>query len=59
VPKERDAVFIHSVSVHPFGILVSPLGVLKSLARVFLSGLVVLLFVRFSGTAMSMSGTLV
>ena len=46
MPKDRDAVFIHRVPVHPLGMLVRPLGVLKSLAGVFLSGLVILLFVH-------------
>jgi hypothetical protein len=33
VPKDRDAVFIHRVPVHPRGIVVSLLGVLKSAGR--------------------------
>ena len=59
MPKDREAVFIHSVPVHLLGMLVSLLGVLKSLPGVFLSGLVILFLVRFRGSAMSMGGTLV
>ena len=59
VPKDRDAVFIHRLPVHSRGVVVSPLGVLKSLPGVFLSGLVILLFVHLRSSAMSMSGTLV
>jgi len=59
VPKGRDAVFIHRVPMHPLGMLVSRLGVLKSLPGVLLSGLVILLFVRIRSRAMSLSGTLV
>jgi len=58
VPKDRDAVFIHSVPVHPLGMLVSQ-GVLKSLPGVFPSDLVILLFVRIRGSAVSVGGTLV
>src|SRR5208283_4086559 len=59
VPKDRDVVFIHSVPVHPLGMLVSQLGVLKSLPGVFPSGLVTLLLVRIRGSAVSVGGTLV
>ena len=59
MPEDRDAVFIHRVPVHSRGVVVRPLGMLKSLPGVFLSGLVILLFVHLRGSAMSMSGTLV
>jgi hypothetical protein len=45
--------------VHLTGVLVSLLGVLKSLPGVFVSRFVLLLFVGIRGGAMSMSGTLV
>ena len=59
MPKDRDAVFIHRLPVHSRGVVVSPLGVLKSLPGEFVSGLVILLFVHLRSSAMSMSGTLV
>ena len=43
VPKERDAVFVHGVSMHLPGMLVSRLGVLQGLPGVLLPSLVILL----------------
>jgi Cu/Ag efflux pump CusA len=59
VPKERDAVFIHSVPVCLLGMLVSFLGVLKSLPGALLSGLVILFFMGFRSATMSVGGTIV
>jgi hypothetical protein len=59
VPEDRYAVFIHSVPVRLLGVLVSFLGVLKSLPGALLSGLVVLFFVGFRSATMSVGGTIV
>jgi hypothetical protein len=59
VPKDREAVFIHSVPVHLLGMLVSLLGVFKSLPGALLPGLMILFLMGFRGAAMSMGGTVV
>jgi hypothetical protein len=59
VPKGRDAVFIHSGPVRLPGLLVSLPGVFQSLSGSLLPGLVILFFMSFRGTPMSVSGILV
>jgi hypothetical protein len=59
VAKDRDPVFIHGVSMHLFGMLVSPLGVFQSLPGVLLPGLVILFLVGFCSATMCMGGTIV
>jgi hypothetical protein len=59
VPKDGDAVFIHSGLMRLLGMLVSFLGVLKSLPGALLPGLVILLLMGFRGAAMSMGGLIV
>ena len=59
VPKDRDAVFIHSVPVRLLGMLVSLLGVLKSLPGVLLPGLVILFLMGFRSATMSVGGAIV
>jgi hypothetical protein len=59
VPKEREAVFIYCVPVRLLAMLVSLLGMLKSLPGEFLSGLVILLLMSFGSTTMSVGGTIV
>jgi len=59
VPKDGDAVFIHSGPVRLLGMLVSFLGVLESLPGALLPGLVILLLMGFRGAAMSVGGTIV
>ena len=59
VPKVPDAVFIHSVPVRLLGMLVSLLGVLKSLPGELLPGLMILFLMGFRRTAMSVGGTIV
>jgi hypothetical protein len=59
VPKDRDAVLIHSVPVRLPGMLVSLLGILKSPSGQLLSGLMVLFLMGFRGTAMSVGGAIV
>jgi len=59
VPKDRDAVFIQGVPVCLLGMLVSYLGVLKSLPGALLSGLAILFFVGFRGATMSVGGAVV
>ena len=59
VPKGGDAVFIHRGPVRLLGMLVSFLGVLKSLPGALLPGLVILLFMGFRGAAMSVGGAIV
>ncbi len=59
VPEDRDAVFIHSIPVHLFGLLVSLLGVLKSSPGALLPGLVILFLMGFRSTTMSVGGTIV
>jgi hypothetical protein len=59
VPKDREAVFVHSVPVRLLGMLVSLLGVFKSLLGAFLPGLMILFLMGFRSAAMSMGGTVV
>ena len=59
VPKDREAVFVHSVPVRLLGMLVSLLGVFKSLPGALLPGLMILFLMGFRSTAMSMGGTIV
>jgi hypothetical protein len=59
VPKDRDAVFIHSFPVCLLSMLVSFLGVLKSLPGALLSGFVILFFMGFRSATMSVRGTVV
>jgi hypothetical protein len=59
VPKDRDAVFIHSGPMRLLGMLVSFSGVLKSLSGALLPGLVILLLMGFRGTPMSVGGSVV
>lgn len=59
VTKGRDAVFIHSTNMRLPGLLVRLLGVLKSLPRTLLPGLVILFLVSFCRNTMSVSGTVV
>jgi len=59
VPKHREAVFIQSVPVRLLGMLVSLLGVLKTLPGALLPGLVILLLMGFRSTTMSVGGTIV
>ncbi len=56
VPKKRDAVF---VPMHLVGMLVSVLGVFKSLPGEFLPGLVILFAVGFRSATMSVGGNIV
>jgi hypothetical protein len=59
VPKGGDAVFIHRFPMRLLGMLVSFLGVLKSLPGELLPGLVILLLMGFRGATMSVGGTIV
>jgi hypothetical protein len=59
VPKQSDAVFIHRVPMRLLGILVSFLGVLKSLPGALLPGLVILFLRVFRSTTMSVGGAIV
>jgi len=59
VPKDCDAVLIHSARVCLLGMLVGHSGVLKSLSRALLSGFVILFFMGFGGATMSVSGNIV
>jgi hypothetical protein len=59
VPKERDTVFVHSVPLRLPGMLVSYLGVLKSLPGALLPGLVILFLMGFRGTPMGVGGIVV
>ena len=59
VTKGRNAVFIHSMPMRLPGLLVSLLGVLKSLPRALLPGLVILFLMSFCRNTMSVSGTVV
>ena len=59
VAKGRNAVFIHRVPVCRLALLVSLLGVLKSLPRSLLPCFVILLVVRLCSTTMSVGGTIV
>jgi len=59
VPKRGDAVFIHSVPVRLFGMLVSLPGVLKSPPGELLPRLVVLFLMGFRSVTMSVGGTVV
>jgi hypothetical protein len=59
VPKIGDAVFVHSGQMRLLGMLVSLLGVLKSLPGALLPGLAILLLMSFRGTPMSVGGTIV
>jgi hypothetical protein len=59
VPKDGDAVFIHSGPMRLLGMLVSFLGVLKSLPGELSRGLVILFLMGFSGAAMSVGGAIV
>jgi len=59
VPKDREAVFIHSAPVRLPGMLVSLLGVFKSLPGALLPGLMILFLMGFRGAAMSMGGAIV
>ena len=59
VPKDGDAVFIHSCPVRQFGMLVSFLGVLESLPGALVPGFVILFFMGFRGATMSVSGAIV
>jgi len=59
VPKDGDAVFIDSGPVCLLRMLVSYLGVLKSLPGALLSGLVILFFMGFRSATMSVGGTIV
>jgi hypothetical protein len=53
------AVFIHKVPVRLLGMLVSLLGVFKRPPGELLPGLMILFFMGFRRTAMSMGGTIV
>ena len=57
VPKDRDAMFIHSVPV--LGMLTGTFGVFKSLPRVLLAGLVILFLMGFRSATMRVRGTIV
>jgi hypothetical protein len=59
VPKGGDAVFIYRGPMRLLGMLVSFLGVLKSLPGALLPGLVILLLMGFRGAAMSVGGAIV
>ena len=59
VPKDREAVFIHSVPVGLLGMLVSLLGVLKCLPGALLPGLVILFLMGFRSAAVRVGGTVV
>jgi hypothetical protein len=59
VPKCGDAVFIHSVSVRLFGMLVGLPGVLKRPPGELLPCLVVLFLMSFRSATMSVGGTVV
>jgi hypothetical protein len=59
VPKGRDAVFIHPVSVHLRGMLVSLFGVFQSLPGKFLPGLVILFLMSFRSGTMCVGGAIV
>jgi hypothetical protein len=59
VPKDREAVFIHSVAVRLLGMLVSLLGVFQSLPGTLLPGLMILLLMGFRSAAMGMGGAIV
>ncbi len=51
--------FIHRFPVYLLGMLMSFLGVLKSLPGELLPGLVILFFMGFRGATMSVGGTIV
>jgi hypothetical protein len=59
VPEDSVAEFMQAVPVHPFGMFVGLLGVLKSPPGALLSGLVVLLPMGLRGAAMRMGGKIV
>jgi hypothetical protein len=59
VPKDCEAVFVYIVPVRLLGMLVSLLGVFKSLPGALLPGLMILFLMRFRGAAMSLGGTVV
>jgi hypothetical protein len=59
VPERRDAVLIHRAPVYLLGMLVSLLGVLKSLPGALVPGLVVLFLMGFRGAAMRVCGGIV
>ena len=59
MPKDRDAVFIYSILVRLRGMLVSLVGVFKSLPGVLLPGFVILFLMGFRGAAMRMGGAIV
>jgi hypothetical protein len=59
VPKDREAVFIHSLPVRLFGILISLLGMLQSLPGALLPGLMILFLMGFRSTTVSVGGTIV
>jgi hypothetical protein len=59
VPEDGDAVFIHGVNVHLPGMLMSVLGMLKSLPRQLLAGLMILFLMGVCGTAVGVGGTIV
>lgn len=59
MPKGCDAVFIHGVSIHLAGMLVSLLGVFKGSPGKLLARLVVPFLTRFRGGAVSVSGQIV
>jgi len=59
MPEGRDAMSIHSVPVRLLGMLVSLLGMFKSLPGVLLPGLVILFLMGFRGSTMGVGGTIV
>lgn len=59
VTKGRNTMFIYSTKMRLSGLLVSLLGVLKSLHRAFLPGLVILFLMGFCSHTMSVSGAVV
>jgi hypothetical protein len=59
VIKGRYAMFIHSTKMRLPGLLVSLLGVLKSLPRSLLPGLVILFLMSFRRNTVSVGGTVV
>jgi hypothetical protein len=59
VPKHRETVFIHGVSVRLLALLVSLLRMLKSPSGALMPGLVILLFMGLRGAAMRLGRNLV
>lgn len=59
VPKDRDAVFINSISVCLLGSLVSSLRVLKSVPQSLLPRFMILLLVGLRSTTVSVGGAIV